>query len=1102
MSWLSSLAGSVASTVISASASALSGGNNVPGLTAYTLGDKLYQFDRRSIWTVWNGSKKDDSTSVTVFSFDVNAPQQPNHGGPSGSSNDRKAQLALAKNALRKLRALRHPHILKFLDGVDTDTSVWIITEPVRSLSLQLDSTGTPMADESKVFGLLHLVTALAFLNKDGASIHGNIRPESVWITQGGEWKLGGMELTTRKDDDSGVIWNYAGLVPDARSYTSPEVRREGWTALKESVSPRVRIQARVSSLSPRTPTPTPRYEASALDSYQLYLLIFVIFNGALPPTFSSSSDSPPTLPGTRGQIPQNIYTTWRRLANANAKARLRTDVFLELGIGSESGTPGWWPSNRLVKLSAALEAFSLASEVEKMELLKMLKTVSDANVAAAGSSGVNKQASNALPDEFLKYKVLPSLVRTFEFGGGGPALLPIILNLASGLSEQEYSHSIIQPLVRMFATPDRATRMALLEGLDKFADKLSNKDVTEKIWPHLVRPMPGASLRTRAKGWLTRSFLHQLSGFGDVVPVIREATVKSVLLIAPKVNHDWAPLPSRRPQLTQVDLGNPQLSDRILNNDLLRLLARSQTDPEPGIRTNTCILLGRLSRHLQPSTNRKVLVPAFARALRDPFIHARIAGLMALMATADVYEKEDLAGKVIPAMSICLIDREKAVRDQGYKAIDMFVKKCEQLTLSMPETAATTDENGNPIVPGAAGAGATAASTTMAMKAANATQPGLATNAAGAAGALAGWAFASVSKKLSSAEAAAPMQAGPSIPASAPILPTTSPPKPAAGGESNGHASRPSVHRPFQSSSLSQPEGFDGEEEEDDDGNVGPEDWGQDLMDVHADDDDWDQFESGTHAPRKVDPLAARLSTTKPKTLKLGGGATKASKMMPMMDFDAVAEAWDTEQVPSFGTTNKPASIASVRKPAPNLMASAVSAGPKQVVSLAPRPARTPIAVNSSPRKPIRPLVGAATRTPTSPPRSSMSSASVESSPRTRQLSTPQSPPPPPPAPNPFADIISSPQQRVFSPPPPAPTLPEFDSDPIPSPRIATPPVRAASPAISVVSTSNETIKSTEGEVTGAGPASTVWMTKEEKMAHSREQRRLRMAQAKARLK
>lgn len=91
-------------------------------------------------------------------------------------------------------------------------------------------------------------------------------------------------------------------------------------------------------------------------------------------------------------------------------------------------------------------------------------------------------------------------------------------------------------------------------------------------------------------------------------------------------------------------------------------MLGKTQTDVEPGIRTNTCILLSRLSRHLQTSTQRKVLIPAFARAIRDPFVHARIAGLMALMATCEVFEKEDLAGKVIPAMSICLVDREKCV--------------------------------------------------------------------------------------------------------------------------------------------------------------------------------------------------------------------------------------------------------------------------------------------------------------------------------------------------------------------------------------------------------------------------------------------------------
>ena len=295
------------------------------------------------------------------------------------------------------------------------------------------------------------------------------------------------------------------------------------------------------------------------------------------------------------------------------------------MGNGSESTGGGWWPSNRLVKLSSALDGFSLASESERTSIIRGLKELE------GGSTG-GKARANPLPDNFLKYKILPSLVRAFEFGGGGPALLPLILSLSTSLPPAEYSTVVIQPLIRMFATPDRAMRMALLEGLDKFADKLTNKEVVEKIWPHLVSPSISISGQKLIFG------ARQLTGFGDVVPVIREATVKSILLIAPK------------------------LTDRILNNDLLRLLAKTQTDAEPGIRTNTCILLGRLSQYLQPTTNRKVLVPAFARALRDPFVHARIAGLMALMATADCYEKEDLAGKVIPAMSICLVDRERFV--------------------------------------------------------------------------------------------------------------------------------------------------------------------------------------------------------------------------------------------------------------------------------------------------------------------------------------------------------------------------------------------------------------------------------------------------------
>ena len=92
------------------------------------------------------------------------------------------------------------------------------------------------------------------------------------------------------------------------------------------------------------------------------------------------------------------------------------------------------------------------------------------------------------------------------------------------------------------------------------------------------------------------------------------------------------------------------------------------QADPEASIRTNTCILIGRLGPSLGYNTKRKVLVPAFARALKDPFVHCRVAGLMALMATTECYDVDDIASKVIPSMAFTLIDKEKCARSRLIK--------------------------------------------------------------------------------------------------------------------------------------------------------------------------------------------------------------------------------------------------------------------------------------------------------------------------------------------------------------------------------------------------------------------------------------------------
>lgn len=54
------------------------------------------------------------------------------------------------------------------------------------------------------------------------------------------------------------------------------------------------------------------------------------------------------------------------------------------------------------------------------------------------------------------------------------------------------------------------------------------------------------------------------------------------------------------------------------------------------------------------------------------------------MMATVDYYENEDLAGKVIPGMGICLLDKEKSVRDQAFRALDMFVERVRKAAAEM----------------------------------------------------------------------------------------------------------------------------------------------------------------------------------------------------------------------------------------------------------------------------------------------------------------------------------------------------------------------------------------------------------------------------------
>ena len=47
----------------------------------------------------------------------------------------------------------------------------------------------------------------LSFINDEAKSIHGSLRLSSVFISQGGEWRLGGFEVLSAMTDDDAVIY-------------------------------------------------------------------------------------------------------------------------------------------------------------------------------------------------------------------------------------------------------------------------------------------------------------------------------------------------------------------------------------------------------------------------------------------------------------------------------------------------------------------------------------------------------------------------------------------------------------------------------------------------------------------------------------------------------------------------------------------------------------------------------------------------------------------------------------------------------------------------------------------------------------------------------
>ncbi|RMZ91045.1 hypothetical protein DV736_g1716, partial [Chaetothyriales sp. CBS 134916] len=553
----------------SAVASAIAKSGGIP----YSIGDRVDQ--NASVWALHNGTKREDGSRCSVFVFDINA---------------NKSLLPLARNAVRKLRTLRHPGVVRVLDVIENETTIYLATERVTPLSWHIKRNS--LSEETIKWGLHSIASTLKFINGDASSVHGSVRTGSVFTSESGEWKLAGFEVLSSMNEDDAIIYTFGSLLPDSNRYAPPEVVANGWSAIKKAPLP-------------------------AADAYGLGELIFEVFNGSFTGTDQLTQPR---------SIPMSLAPAYKRLISANPKVRISPANFLDQGkkVGGFLQTP-------LISITESTDNLGMMNAEERDEFLQELDKLPD-----------------DFAEEFFKMKILPELLKSVEFGGGGPSVFGAILKVGLKMPDDEFEIRIGPLVIRLFQSPDRAMRVCLLDNLPTMVDRIAQKDVSNKIWPAMV------------------------TGFTDTAPVVREQTVKAVLPIIAK------------------------LSDRTINGELLRLLAKTANDEQPGIRANTTICLGKIARNLGVGSRAKVLTAAFTRSLRDPFVFARNAALMALNATIDMFSDEDCATKLLPALCACLIDKEKAVRDQANKTFDTYMQRVQKYASTLPDTAVPAENTTN----------------------------------------------------------------------------------------------------------------------------------------------------------------------------------------------------------------------------------------------------------------------------------------------------------------------------------------------------------------------------------------------------------------------